>query len=47
MQIDPKAGHPDMDYAEHTGTYKTFCSLVLWSTIAIAALVAAMGYFLT
>lgn len=47
MQIDPKAGHPDMDYAEHMGTYKTFCGLVLWGTIAVAALVAAMGFFLT
>jgi hypothetical protein len=25
MQIDPKEGHPDMDYAEHVGTYKLFC----------------------
>jgi hypothetical protein len=29
------------------GTYKTFCGLVLWSTIACVVLVAAMGFFLT
>lgn len=47
MQIDPKAGHQDMDYAEHMGTYKTFCGLMLWGTIACIVLIAAMGFFLT
>jgi hypothetical protein len=47
MHIDPKEGHPDMDYAEHMGTYKMFCKLTLWSVISIAVLMALMGYFLT
>ena len=47
MHIDPKEGHPEMDYAEHLGTYKLFCGLFLWGTIACVAIVAGMGLFLT
>ncbi len=47
MHIDPKEGHPDMDYAEHMGTYNVFCSLTKWSTLIIVAIVAAMAIFLT
>ncbi|WP_083241200.1 aa3-type cytochrome c oxidase subunit IV [Methyloceanibacter stevinii] len=47
MHIDPKEGHPEMDYAEHLGTYKLFCGLFLWGTLACVAIVAAMGLFLT
>ncbi|MDJ0514232.1 MAG: aa3-type cytochrome c oxidase subunit IV [Methyloceanibacter sp.] len=47
MQIDPKEGHPDMDYAEHVGTYKLFCGLFLWGTVACLAIVAGMALFLT
>jgi len=47
MHIDPKEGSPEMDYAEHMRTYSTFCKLTLWTVFAVAALMAAMGYFLT
>ena len=47
MHINPKEGHPDMDYAEHMATYKMFCKLTLWSVIIIAVIMALMGYFLT
>ncbi|MEM7191432.1 MAG: aa3-type cytochrome c oxidase subunit IV [Pseudomonadota bacterium] len=46
MKIDPNQGHPDMDYAEHQGTYKLFCSLMLWGTVISVAVVAAMAIFL-
>lgn len=47
MHIDPKEGHPDMDYAEHLSTYKLFCKLTLWTVVSVAVLMALMGYFLT
>ena len=47
MKIDPKEGHPEMDYAEHMATYNLFCKLTLWGTIITAVIVAAMAYFLT
>ncbi|MHA1133068.1 MAG: aa3-type cytochrome c oxidase subunit IV [Alphaproteobacteria bacterium] len=47
MHIDPKEGHPDMDYAEHMATYKMFCKFTLWSVIIIAVIMALMAYFLT
>lgn len=47
MHIDPNEGHPEMDYAEHLGTYSLFCKLTLWTVIIAVAIVAGMGYFLT
>lgn len=47
MHLDPKQGHPDMDYAEHLGTYNMFCGLVTWGTISVLAIVAGMAIFLT
>lgn len=47
MHIDPKQGHPDMDYAEHLGTYKMFCGLTMWGTVIVIAIVASMAIFLT
>ena len=47
MHIDPKEGHPDMDYAEHMATYDMFCSLTKWGTILVLAIVAGMAIFLT
>jgi len=47
MHIDPKQGHPDMDYAEHAATYKLFCRLTLWTVIIVSVIVASMAYFLT
>ncbi len=29
MHIDPKEGHPAMDYAEHERTYKLFTKLTV------------------
>jgi len=47
MHINPKEGSPEMDYAEHMRTYTMFCKATLWTVILVAALMAAMGYFLT
>ncbi|MGH6736007.1 MAG: aa3-type cytochrome c oxidase subunit IV [Methyloceanibacter sp.] len=47
MHIDPKEGHPEMDYAEHMRTYGQFCKMTLWTVILVAAIMGAMGYFLT
>lgn len=47
MSIDPKEGHPDMDYREHMGTYDMFCSLTKWSTVIIVVILVAMAFFLT
>ena len=47
MHINPKEGHPDMDYAEHVSTYRLFCKLTLWTVITVAVILALMGYFLT
>ncbi|HUU25659.1 MAG TPA: aa3-type cytochrome c oxidase subunit IV [Methyloceanibacter sp.] len=47
MHINPKEGHPDMDYAEHMRTYNMFCKGTLYLTIAVVVIVALMGYFLT
>lgn len=35
MHIDPKEGHPAMDYAEHQKTYSLFCKLTLWTIIGV------------
>jgi len=47
MHINPKEGHPDMDYAEHLRTYSLFCKGTLYLTITVVVIVALMGYFLT
>ena len=47
MHIDPKEGSPEMDYAEHMRTYGVFCKMTLWTVLIVAAILAAMGYFLT
>jgi hypothetical protein len=47
MHIDPKQGHPDMDYAEHMATYSLFCKLILFTIILVLVIVGGMGYFLT
>lgn len=44
MRIDPKEGHPAMDYVEHEKTYKLFLKLsvvILVSVVALMALLAA------
>lgn len=42
----PAGGHPDMDYAEHEGTYALFLFLVKWTIIATIVVLALMAYFL-
>ena len=37
------SGHPDMDSAEHEGTYKLFVSLTKWGTISVVAIVIFMA----
>jgi hypothetical protein len=45
MHIDPKEGHPAMDYAEHQRTYKLFCKLTLWTIIGVVVLMAFLFLF--
>lgn len=45
MHIDPKEGHPAMDYAEHERTYKLFCKLTLYSIVSMVVLMAALYLF--
>ena len=45
MHIDPKEGHPAMDYAEHQKTYNLFCKLTLLTIIGVAALMAFLYLF--
>ena len=45
MHIDPKEGHPAMDYAEHQRTYKLFCKLTLWTIVSVALLMAFLYLF--
>jgi Bacterial aa3 type cytochrome c oxidase subunit IV len=46
MGIDTAGGHPSMDYAQHTGTYKTFLTLTKYSVIFCVLLLIGMAYFL-
>ena len=45
MQIDPKEGHPAMDYAEHDRTYKLFTKLTLYTIVSVVALMAFLYIF--
>ncbi len=45
MRIDPKEGHPAMDYAEHEKTYKLFTKLTLLTIVSAAALMAFLFVF--
>lgn len=46
MSIDTSKGHPEMDYAEHTGTYKGFILLTKIATVVLVLLMVGMFYFL-
>ncbi len=46
MQIDTSKGHPDMDYAEHTATYKGFLKLTQYAIVVLVLLMLAMFMFL-
>ncbi len=41
-----RAGHPDMDYAEHEKTYKFFVALTKWGVISNVVLLTLMAIFL-
>jgi hypothetical protein len=45
MHIDPKEGHPSMDYAEHARTYKLFLKLTLYTIVGVAALMVLLAVF--
>jgi len=45
MRIDPKEGHPAMDYAEHERTYKLFTKLTLLTIVSAAALMLFLFVF--
>lgn len=45
MHLDPKEGHPAMDYAEHDRTYKLFLKLTLWTIITCVVIVAVLALF--
>jgi hypothetical protein len=46
MEIDTSKGHPDMDYAEHTGTYKGFLRLTQIAVVLLVLLMVGMYVFL-
>ena len=46
MAIDTSNGHPAMDYAEHTSTYRGFLRLVQVSIVFLVLLLIAMFVFL-
>ena len=45
MHINPKEGHPAMDYAEHEKTYKLFTKLTLLTIVSVAVLMAFLFVF--
>jgi hypothetical protein len=45
MRIDPKEGHPSMDYAEHEKTYKLFCKLTALTILGVVVVMAALAMF--
>ena len=45
MQIDPKEGHPAMDYAEHQRTYRLFLKLTVYTIVGVVALMAFLYIF--
>jgi hypothetical protein len=45
MHIDPKEGHPDMDYTEHQKTYRLFCKLTGLTIIGVVIVMALLAVF--
>lgn len=45
MHIDPKAGHPAMDYAEHTKTYGLFLKGTLYLLAGVVAIMVFLAIF--
>lgn len=46
MAVDTSKGNPNMDYAEHTGTYNGFLKLTQYSIVFCVLLLLAMFIFL-
>ncbi len=46
MQLDTSKGHPDMNYAEHVGTYKGFIKLAQIAVVLLVLLMVGMFVFL-
>jgi hypothetical protein len=45
MHIDPREGHPAMDYAEHEKTYKLFIKLTVMTIVGVVVLMALLFLF--
>jgi Bacterial aa3 type cytochrome c oxidase subunit IV len=45
MRIDPKEGHPQMDYTEHMKTYSLFCKLAAYTIIGVVGVMAILALF--
>jgi hypothetical protein len=45
MHIDPKTGHPAMDYAEHTKTYGLFLKGTLYLLLGVVAIMVFLAVF--
>jgi hypothetical protein len=45
MHIDPKEGHPAMDYAEHEKTYRLFCKVTGLTIIGVVVVMAFLYTF--
>jgi hypothetical protein len=45
MHIDPREGHPAMDYAEHEKTYKLFIKLTVVTIVGVVVLMALLFLF--
>lgn len=46
MSIDTSGGNHNMDYAEHTRTYKSFVRFTIMMIIFLVVLLAGMKFFL-
>jgi hypothetical protein len=46
MGVDTSGGNPNMDYSEHTRTYKGFLRLTTITIAFLAVLLLGMKYFL-
>jgi hypothetical protein len=46
MAVDTKGGHPAMDYAEHTRTYKAFVRATVIGVLLTALVLLGMLIFL-
>lgn len=45
MRIDPKEGHPAMDYAEHEKTYKLFLKLTGYTILSVIVVMVGLALF--